>query len=77
MGEQSAEVQQQLQQQLVAEGQQGIQYAISADESGNVHQPLTVATEDGDSQDGQITAEVVQADLPSPGMYHSHINDKQ
>lgn len=61
-------VQQQLQQQLVAEGQQGIQYAISADDgSSNVHQPLAVATEDADGQEGQITAEIVQADLPSPG----------
>lgn len=56
-----------MQQHLVAEGQQGIQYAIGTDDSGNVHQPLAVATEDSDSQDGQITAEVVQADLPSPG----------
>lgn len=66
----NAEVQQQLQQQLVADGQQGIQFAIGTDESGavqNVHQPLAVATDDGDTQDGQITAEVVQADLPSPG----------
>lgn len=29
-------------------------------------QQLSIATEN-DSQDGQITAEVVQADLPSPG----------
>lgn len=29
-------------------------------------QQLSIAT-DNDSQDGQITAEVVQADLPSPG----------
>lgn len=31
----------------------------------DVSQPLAISTED--SQDGQITAEVVQADLPSPG----------
>lgn len=31
----------------------------------DVNQPLAISTED--SQDGQITAEVVQADLPSPG----------
>lgn len=31
----------------------------------DVSQPLAITTED--SQDGQITAEVVQADLPSPG----------
>lgn len=32
----------------------------------DVSQPLAITT-DSDSQDGQITAEVVQADLPSPG----------
>lgn len=66
----NTEVQQQLQQQLVAEGQQGIQLTIGADETAtvqNVHQSLAVATEDSETQDGQITAEVVQADLPSPG----------
>lgn len=66
----NAEVQQQLQQQLVADGQQSIQFAIGGDEAAtvqNVHQPLAVATDDGETQDGQITAEVVQADLPSPG----------
>lgn len=65
----NAEVQQQLQQQLT-EGQQSIQFALGTDDANavqGVHQPLAVATEDGDSQDGQITAEVVQADLPSPG----------
>lgn len=70
----NAEVQQQLQQQLVAEGQQSIQFALGTDEATTVqgvHQPLAVATEDGDSQDGQITAEVVQADLPSPGKFDS------
>lgn len=30
-------------------------------------QPLSIAVEGGDSQDGQITAEIVQADEPSPG----------
>lgn len=30
-------------------------------------QPLAISTGDAESQDGQITAEVVQADLPSPG----------
>lgn len=71
----SADVQQHLQQQLVAEGQQGIQFAIGTDETAavqNVHQPLAVATEDADTQDGQITAEVVQADLPSPGKISRH-----
>lgn len=65
----NSEVQQQLQQHLVAEGQ-NIQFSIGADEVNsvpNVNQPLTVTTEDGETQDGQITAEVVQADLPSPG----------
>ncbi|XP_031627392.1 uncharacterized protein LOC116343478 isoform X2 [Contarinia nasturtii] len=69
--EANSEVQQQLQQQLVGDsGQQSIHFSIGTDEASavqNVHQPLAVATEDGDSQDGQITAEVVQADLPSPG----------
>lgn len=67
----NADVQQQLQQQL-AEGQQSIQFALGGDDATTVqgvHQPLAVATEDGDSQDGQITAEVVQADLPSPGKH--------
>lgn len=65
----NAEVQHQIQQQLVNDGQQGIQFSIATDDASveNIHQPLTVATDDGDSQDGQITAEVVQADLPSPG----------
>lgn len=62
----AAATQQQLQQQL-AEGQQSIQFALGTDDATAVHQPLAVATEDPDSQDGQITAEVVQADLPSPG----------
>lgn len=65
----NAEVQQQLQQQLMdAEGQPAIQYAVESDEHAQaLNQQLQVSTEDGDSQDGQITAEVVQADLPSPG----------
>lgn len=61
-------VQQQLQQQLVAEGQQGIQYAITDEGVQSVHQHLAVATEDADGQEGQITAEVIQADQPSPGI---------
>lgn len=32
-------------------------------------QPLTIATEDDAGNEAQITAEVVQADLPSPGEY--------
>lgn len=66
----TTEVHQQLQHQLVAESQQGIQFAIGSDDVAtvqNVHQPLAVTTEDSETQDGQITAEVVQADLPSPG----------
>lgn len=67
----SAEVQQQLQQQLIdAEGQTAIHYAVEGNEHvQGLNQQLQVATEDTDSQDGQITAEVVQADLPSPGKY--------
>lgn len=71
--ENNTEVQQQLQQQLSAEGQ-SIQFAIGTDEVAtvqNVHHPLTVTTDDSETQDGQITAEVVQADLPSPGSFHS------
>lgn len=30
-------------------------------------QPLAISTGDSESQEGQVTAEVVQADLPSPG----------
>lgn len=65
----NAEVQQQLQQQLIdAEGQTAIHYAVEGEEHmQGLNQQLQVATEDADSQDGQITAEVVQADLPSPG----------
>lgn len=65
----NTEVPQQIQQQL-SETQPGIQFAIGADEVStvqNIHQPLAVATEDTETQEGQITAEVVQADLPSPG----------
>lgn len=32
-------------------------------------QPLTIATEDEAGNEAQITAEVVQADLPSPGQF--------
>lgn len=53
---------------MVAEGQQGIQYAITDDGVQNVHHQLAVATEDADGQEGQITAEVIQADQPSPGI---------
>lgn len=38
-------------------------------ESSNPTQTLTVNIEGGESQDGQITAEVVQAELPSPGKF--------
>lgn len=54
-----------------AEGEQF--YAKEGDEtsqdSEEVTQPLSIAVggESGDSQDGQITAEIVQADEPSPG----------
>ncbi|XP_055628359.1 uncharacterized protein LOC129769876 isoform X2 [Toxorhynchites rutilus septentrionalis] len=48
-------------QQLTEE--QGVQYKI--EENADPNQQLTIQTED--SQDGQITAEVVQADQPSPG----------
>lgn len=68
--ESNAGVQHQLHQQLVNDTQQGIQFSIGTDETTavqNIHPSLAVSTEDGDSQDGQITAEVVQADLPSPG----------
>lgn len=58
--------QQQLQQQhMVDESGEQVQYTELSGDAGTI--PLSVATEDGDSQDGQITAEVVQADLPSPG----------
>lgn len=38
----------------------------AGDEESDASQMLSIAT-DGDSQDGQMTAEVIQADLPSPG----------
>lgn len=42
------------------------------DGSGDATEALTIQTGDGgDSQDGNIPAEVVQADLPSPGMFFS------
>lgn len=74
----NAEVQQQLQQQLIdAEGQTAIHYAVEGDEHmQGLNQQLQVATEDADSQDGQITAEVVQADLPSPGKTSNISNTK-
>lgn len=66
----NAEIQQQVQQQI-NDGKtqaQGIQFAVEGDGSEHaINQPLQVQADDGDSQDGQITAEVVQADLPSPG----------
>lgn len=72
--ESNADVQQQLHQQFVNDTQQGIQFSIGTDEAAAVQNPsLAVSTEDGDSQDGQITAEVVQADLPSPGIPKFHI----
>lgn len=65
----------QLQQHLVADEQTGIHYSVEGDENvQGVTQPLQIATEDGDSQDGQITAEVVQADLPSPGKLESYLH---
>lgn len=58
---------QQAQQQLVDENGEQVQYTeVQADATAL---PLSVTTDDGDSQDGQITAEVVQADLPSPGLF--------
>lgn len=54
---------QQEEQFFAKEGDDGSQ--TSAEEA--VTQPLSVAVESGDSQDGQITAEIVQADEPSPG----------
>lgn len=53
---------QQQHQEFVIKGEDGSQQSVDAT------QPLAIAT-DSDSQDGQITAEVVQADLPSPGNY--------
>lgn len=50
---------------FVKEGDDGSQ--TSASEEATTTQPLSVAVESGDSQDGQITAEIVQADEPSPG----------
>lgn len=45
------------------------QFMVKQDDSEtDVNQPLAITT-DSDSQDGQITAEVVQADLPSPGNF--------
>lgn len=49
------------------EGDEGSQ--TSTGEESSTAQPLSVAVggDSGDSQDGQITAEIVQADEPSPG----------
>lgn len=57
-----AEQQQQL---LNAAGEQ-IQYA---EVEGDGTQPLSITTDDADSQDGQVTAEVISADQPSPGKW--------
>lgn len=59
-----SELQHDGQQHLIAAGGEQIQYVDG--QGGTI--PLSVATDDPDAQDGQITAEVVQADLPSPGM---------
>lgn len=51
--------------------EQAAQYKMQ--EGVDPNQQLTIQTED--SQDGQITAEVVQADQPSPGkLAHSNEN---
>lgn len=53
-------------QQQQEEDEEQQQFMIKQDVSEtDVSQPLAISTDD--SQDGQITAEVVQADLPSPG----------
>lgn len=57
---------QQQQHHLINASGEHVQY-VDGQATGTI--PLSVATEDADSQDGQITAEVVQADLPSPGMH--------
>lgn len=65
---QGTELQHEAQQQqlLNAAGEQ-VQYAEVPTDASQATIPLSVTTDDADSQDGQITAEVVQADLPSPG----------
>lgn len=64
------------QQQCDETGQQ--QFIIKQDDNGetDVNQPLAITT-DSDSQDGQITAEVVQADLPSPGNFSFLLNRQE
>lgn len=61
--------QQQDEQFFSKEGDEASQTSTSEDTA--VTQPLSVAVggESGDSQDGQITAEIVQADDPSPGNF--------
>jgi Chromo (CHRromatin Organisation MOdifier) domain len=63
-----------------AEGEQQF-FAKEGDETSQsggeeVTQPLSIAVggESGDSQDGQITAEIVQADEPSPGETRKELN---
>lgn len=52
----------------VAIGDQLKEDTDSQEASSDATQPLSVTVSgDGDSQDGQITAEIVQADMPSPG----------
>lgn len=64
----NSDIQQQVQQAEDGKGQQTLQFAVEGQEGDQgISQALQVASEDGDSQDGQITAEVVQADLPSAG----------
>lgn len=44
----------------------------SQEGSNDATQPLSIAVgggTDSDSQDGQVTAEIVQADMPSPGKF--------
>lgn len=67
LSQQHADLQQQQQQQFVIkQDHTETESATAATSETDVTQPLAIAT-DSDSQDGQITAEVVQADLPSPG----------
>lgn len=66
--------QQQAQHQLVDENGEQVQYTEVPTDASAI--PLSVATDDADSQDGQITAEVVQADLPSPGKLTLTLNSK-
>jgi hypothetical protein len=69
-GEQVIASGEQVQEEFFAkEGDEGSQ--TSAGEESGATQPLSVAVggDSGDSQDGQITAEIVQADEPSPGRF--------